>query len=132
MEGLFYKDIKLALKKLSLNSENRNTMSVGINALFAWFISHQPAVLFSQNKPATSNQPAVLFSQNKPAPAINHQPTEQAVSVLLGQSEQGLIAVCLLVLSRDWTTRKRSNANLVYILKSCELQAWLANKPNGK
>jgi hypothetical protein len=31
-------------------------------ALFAWFISHQPAVLFSQNKPATSNQPAVLFS----------------------------------------------------------------------
>jgi hypothetical protein len=29
--------------------------------------------------PATSrNQPAVLFSQNKPAPAISHQPTEQA------------------------------------------------------
>jgi hypothetical protein len=63
-------------------------------ALFAWLISHQPAVLFSQNKPVTSNQPAVLFSQNKPvtsnqpavlfsqnkpAPAISHQPTEQAV-----------------------------------------------------
>jgi hypothetical protein len=48
------------------------------NALFAWLISHQPAVLFSQNKPATSNQPTVLFSQNKPAPAINHQPNEQA------------------------------------------------------
>jgi hypothetical protein len=47
-------------------------------ALFAWLISHQPAVIFSQNKPATSNQPAVLFSQNKPAPAISHQPTEQA------------------------------------------------------
>jgi hypothetical protein len=47
-------------------------------ALFAWLISHQPAVLFSQNKPATSNQPAVIFSQNKPAPAISHQPTEQA------------------------------------------------------
>jgi hypothetical protein len=47
-------------------------------ALFAWLISHQPTVLFSQNKPATSNQPAVLFSQNKPAPAISHQPTEQA------------------------------------------------------
>jgi hypothetical protein len=47
-------------------------------ALFAWLISHQPAVLFSQNKPATSNQPAILFSQNKPAPAISHQPTEQA------------------------------------------------------
>jgi phage gp46-like protein len=43
-------------------------------------ISHQPAVLFSHIKPVTSNQPAVLFSQNKPAPAINHHPTEQAVS----------------------------------------------------
>jgi hypothetical protein len=50
-----------------------------ICSLFAWLISHQPAVLFSQNKPATSNQPAVLFSQKKPAPAISHQPTEQAV-----------------------------------------------------
>jgi hypothetical protein len=48
-------------------------------ALFAWLISHQPAVLFSHNKPATSNQPAVLFSQNKSAPAISHQPTEQVV-----------------------------------------------------
>jgi hypothetical protein len=47
-------------------------------AMFAWLISHQPAVLFSQNKPATSNQPAVLFSQNKSAPAISHQPNEQA------------------------------------------------------
>jgi hypothetical protein len=27
------------------------------NALFAWLISHQPTVLFSQNKPAISNQP---------------------------------------------------------------------------
>jgi hypothetical protein len=48
-------------------------------ALFAWLISHQLAVIFSQNKPATNNQPIVLFSQNKPAPAISHQPTEQAV-----------------------------------------------------
>jgi hypothetical protein len=44
------------------------------NALFAWLISHQPALLFSQNKPTTSNQPTVLFSQNKPAPTISHQP----------------------------------------------------------
>jgi hypothetical protein len=50
--------------------------------MFAWLISHQPAVLFSRNKSATSNQPAVLFSQNKPAPAISHQPTEQAVGSL--------------------------------------------------
>jgi hypothetical protein len=44
-----------------------------IFALFAWLISHQPTVLFSQNKPAISNQPAVLFSENKPALAIRHQ-----------------------------------------------------------
>jgi hypothetical protein len=50
-----------------------------ILTLFAWLISHHPAVFFSPNKPATSNQPAVLFSQNKSAPAISHQPTEQAV-----------------------------------------------------
>jgi hypothetical protein len=53
--------------------------TISINALFAWLISHQQAVLFSQNKPATSNQPAILLSQNKPAPAISHQPNEQAV-----------------------------------------------------
>jgi hypothetical protein len=51
-----------------------------ICALFAWFISHQPVVLFAHTKSATSNQPAVLFSQNKPAPAIRHQPNEQAVA----------------------------------------------------
>jgi hypothetical protein len=45
-------------------------------ALFVWLISHQPAVIFSQNKPATSNQPTVLFSHNKSAPAISHQPNE--------------------------------------------------------
>jgi hypothetical protein len=59
----------------------RHRLTPGSNmcicALFAWLISHQPAVFFSHNKPATSNQPAVLFSQNKPAPAISHQPTEQ-------------------------------------------------------
>jgi hypothetical protein len=49
-----------------------------IHSLFVRLISHQPAVLFSQNKPATSNQPTVLFSHNKSAPAINRQPNEQA------------------------------------------------------
>jgi hypothetical protein len=48
--------------------------------LFAWLISHQPTVLFSQNKPATSNQPVVLFSQNKSAPATSNQPNEQAAN----------------------------------------------------
>jgi hypothetical protein len=45
-------------------------------SLFVWLINHQPAVLFSQNKSATSNQPTVLFSQNKSAPAISHQPND--------------------------------------------------------
>jgi hypothetical protein len=40
-----------------------------VHDLLVWLISHQPAVLFSQNKPATSNHPTVLFSQNKSAPA---------------------------------------------------------------
>jgi hypothetical protein len=46
--------------------------------VFAWFISHQLAILFSQNKPATSNQPAVLFSHNKPASAISHEHAQSA------------------------------------------------------
>jgi hypothetical protein len=46
------------------------------SALFAWLISHQLAVLFSQNKPAISNQPTVFFSQNKPVPTISNQPNE--------------------------------------------------------
>jgi hypothetical protein len=49
------------------------------DSLFVRLISHQPAVLFSQNKPATNNQPTVLFSHSKSAPAISHQPNEQAV-----------------------------------------------------
>jgi hypothetical protein len=56
--------------------------SLNILALFVWLISHQPALLFSQNEPAISNQPAVLISQNKLAPAINHQPNEDNVIYL--------------------------------------------------
>jgi hypothetical protein len=45
------------------------------NALFAWLISHQPTVLFSQNKPATSNQPepasSTLLSEQT---STSHQP----------------------------------------------------------
>jgi hypothetical protein len=52
-------------------------LEIGL-ALFVRLISHQPAVLFSQNKSATNNHPVVLFSQNKPAPAISHQPNEHA------------------------------------------------------
>jgi hypothetical protein len=41
------------------------------DVLFAWLISHQPAVLFTQNKSAISKQPTIFFSQNKPAPATS-------------------------------------------------------------
>jgi hypothetical protein len=47
-------------------------------ALFVWLISHQAAVLFSQNKSATNNQPTVLFSHNKSAPVVSQQPNEHA------------------------------------------------------
>jgi hypothetical protein len=52
--------------------------------MFAWLISHQPTVLFSQNKSANTNQPAVLFSQNKSASATSHQPNEQTNTCMLG------------------------------------------------
>jgi hypothetical protein len=57
--------------------ERQNFLSLS-SSLFVWLISYQPAVLFSQNKPATSKQPAVLFSQNKSATSTNHQPNKQA------------------------------------------------------
>jgi hypothetical protein len=66
--------VKKRKKQLHVREEKNSR----VEGLFAWLISHQPAVLFSHNKPATSNQPAVLFSQNKPAPDISPQPTEQA------------------------------------------------------
>jgi hypothetical protein len=85
------------------------------NALFAWLISHQPAVLFSHNKPATSNQPAVLFSQNKSAPAISHQPTEQAEnpvrivhSVDITTSQ---LVYILYILGKDFTCRAIGERN---------------------
>jgi hypothetical protein len=70
---------------LPSDSEKKDTTDVAVKictrkqlktltpTLFVWLISHQPAVLFSQNKSGTSNQSAVLSSQNKPAPAISHQ-----------------------------------------------------------
>jgi hypothetical protein len=51
--------------------------SLGLSATSQQYFS-----LRTNQPPATShNQPAVLFSQNKPAPAISHQPTEQAVGM---------------------------------------------------
>jgi hypothetical protein len=50
--------------------------SLGLSATSQQYFS-----LRTNQPPATSrNQPAVIFSQNKPAPAISHQPTEQAAN----------------------------------------------------
>jgi hypothetical protein len=76
-------------------------------SLFVWLISHQPTVLFSQNKPVTNDQSTVLFSQNKSVPVINHQPNEQAVTFLL------LIVVTNAAGSRSIELRMRSQ-------KGCE------------
>jgi hypothetical protein len=54
--------------------------------LFVWFISHQPTVLFCQNKSATNNQTVVLFSQNKSAPATS-QTNRPIDSILLPWSK---------------------------------------------
>jgi hypothetical protein len=57
--------------------ENPTPCLLGLSATSQQYFS-----LRTNQPPATSrNQPAVLFSQNKPAPAISHQPTEQAASL---------------------------------------------------
>jgi hypothetical protein len=43
-------------------------------------LAYQPPANSTFISEQTSHQPAVLFSQNKPAPAISHQPNEQAES----------------------------------------------------
>jgi hypothetical protein len=55
--------------------------SLGLSATSQQYFS-----LRTNQPPAISrNQPAVLFSQNKPAPAISHQPTEQAVCLIFSE-----------------------------------------------
>jgi hypothetical protein len=50
-----------------------------IHALFVWIISHQPALRFSQNKPAISKQYFSLRTNQHQSSLISHQPNEQAV-----------------------------------------------------
>jgi hypothetical protein len=63
-------------------------------ALFTWLISHQPAVLFSQNKSANTNQSTILFSQKKSVSVTSHQPNELAV----GGGQRGPPAMLILLL----------------------------------
>jgi hypothetical protein len=47
-------------------------------------LAYQPTASSTFLSQQTSHQPTVLFSQNKPAPAISHQPTEQAEHARFG------------------------------------------------
>jgi hypothetical protein len=61
------------------------------NALFAWLISHQPAVLFSHNKPATSNQYSSLRT-NQHQPPANRTGWKCEQSKLSINTEKGQIS----------------------------------------
>jgi hypothetical protein len=60
---------------MTLRSDELAACSLGLSATSQQYFS------LRTNQPAATsrNQPAVLFSQSKPAPAISHQPTEQAL-----------------------------------------------------
>jgi hypothetical protein len=97
--------------------------------MFAWLISHQPAVLFSHNKPATSNQPAVLFSQNKSAPAINHQPTEQAASRCSAAGVEQVPAP--LALATGAATRRAVPSSLIRVPGECAAKSYRSGRPGA-
>jgi hypothetical protein len=44
-----------------------------MGALFAWLISHQPTVLFSQNKPARTSQRCSSLRTNQHQPSATSQ-----------------------------------------------------------
>jgi hypothetical protein len=52
--------------------------AVLLYALFVWLFSHQPALLFSQNKPAISQQYFPLTTNQHQPSATCHRPNEQA------------------------------------------------------
>jgi hypothetical protein len=56
-----------------LHATPQTPCSLGLSATSQQYFSLRTNQLSATSR----NQPAVLFSQNKPAPAINHQPTEQ-------------------------------------------------------
>jgi hypothetical protein len=92
-------------------------------SLFVRLISHQPAVLFSQNKPATSNQPAVLFSQNKSAPDISHQP-----AVLFSQNKPATSNQPAVLFSQNKSAPAIShqpNEQAEYLLLFCGLHTYI-------
>jgi hypothetical protein len=83
--------------------------------LFVRLITHQPTILFSQNKPAISNQPVVLFSQNKSAPAISHQPNEQAAPE---KANAAAHRICSRLLDQLSFKKKNSEASS-FVVGSC-------------
>jgi hypothetical protein len=56
-----------------LSSSPPNSNSLHTRSLFAWLISHQPAVLFSHNKSPTSSQQYVSLKTNQDRPSATGQ-----------------------------------------------------------
>jgi hypothetical protein len=71
--------------------------SLGLSATSQQYFSLRT----NQPSATSQNQPAVLFSQNKPAPAISHQP-EQAVWVLRWEHIQEQMSTTESVLNNDF------------------------------
>jgi hypothetical protein len=75
MQVILFFHFNIPVSFLPRLSKKLAACSLGLSATSQQYFS-----LRTNQPPTTSrNQPAVLFSQNKPAPAISHQPTEQAV-----------------------------------------------------
>jgi hypothetical protein len=71
-----YQNILLLLTGvLASLSQSRSTYwQIACISLFAWLISHQPTIFFSQNKPATSNHQPASSTFLSEQTSTSHQP----------------------------------------------------------
>jgi hypothetical protein len=67
-----------------------------ICALFVWLISHQPTVLFSQNKPVITNQPSPTSQQYFSLRTNQHQPSAT------GRTNRLLLCMISLTIYQTW------------------------------
>jgi hypothetical protein len=88
LDACFDQMMKTIMYKHKVVSGKRK-QNLGANSLFARLISHQPAVLFSQNEPATSNQPqpasSTLLSEQT---STSHQPPANRTGCKSGETTQ--------------------------------------------
>jgi hypothetical protein len=88
--------------------------------------AYQPPTNSTFLSEQTNHQPAVLFSQNKPAPAISHQPTEQAVSL----SCRSLRALLQLPATSCWVLQELSSTSMIQTLKYS--RSMISNRSTNK